>query len=101
VSHSGENQAEAIKAMIKDYGLQDNIMYFVTDNATNNDTAIDIVLADFMPYLSPKQRLARRLRYLGHVINLATKAYLFAKDVEEIETNAKAYQEDSEVLKEL
>ena len=87
--------------MIKDYELQDNIRYFVTDNATNNDTTIDIVLTDLMPHLSPRQRLARRLRCLGHVINLAAKAYLFGKDVEEIETNAEAYRENSEVLKEL
>lgn len=87
--------------MIKDYELQDNIGYFVTDNATNNDTAIDIVLADLMPHLSPRQRLARRLRCLGHVINLAAKAYLFGKDIEEIETNAEVYRENSEVLKEL
>jgi hypothetical protein len=97
----GENQAEVIKKVIREYDLQGNIRYFVTDNATNNDTAIDIALADLMPYLTPKQRLGRRLRCLGHVINLAVKAYLFGKDVEEIETNAVSYRENLEVFKEL
>ena len=44
-SHSGENQAEVIKEVIREYNLQNRIGYFVTDNAANNNTAIDMLVA--------------------------------------------------------
>jgi hypothetical protein len=48
-SHTGENQAEIIIEVIKDYNLQHKIGFFVTDNAPNNDIAIDAVLTHFFP----------------------------------------------------
>lgn len=78
--HTGENQAEILIAIIKEYDLSKKIGYFVTDNATNNDVAIDCVLKELMPELTNQRRKARRLRCLGHVINLAAKAFLFGLD---------------------
>lgn len=75
--------------------------YFVTDNATNNDTAIDIVLLHFLPYLQIKQRRARRLRCLGHVINLAAKAFLYGTEYEAFQRDIDTVKENSELLKEL
>ena len=75
--HTGENQAEIIIQVIQEFHLHKHVGYFVTDNASNNDTAIDIVVAYFFPNMPTKQRRARRLRCLGHVINLSAKAFLF------------------------
>jgi len=50
--HSGENQAELLADVLKDYELTDKIGYFVTDNALNNNTAVDILLRDIQPFLS-------------------------------------------------
>jgi hypothetical protein len=72
-------QAEVIMEVIYQYGLRDNIGYFVTDNATNNNATIDILIDLLLLYLSRKQRHDRRLRCLGHVINLAAKSFLFRK----------------------
>lgn len=86
-SHSGENQAEIIIQVIDEFNLQARVGYFVTDNAKNNDTAIDIVLTHYFPNMPRKQRHSRRLRCLGHVINLSAKAFLYGKDFYAFETD--------------
>jgi hypothetical protein len=48
-AHTGENQVEIIIEVIKDYNLQQKIGYFITDNAQNNDIAIEAVLTYFFP----------------------------------------------------
>jgi hypothetical protein len=42
-----ENQAEIIIEIIIEYNLRSRIRYFITDNTTNNDTAIEAVLKHF------------------------------------------------------
>lgn len=59
--HSGENQAELFADVLKDYELTNKIGYFVTDNASNNNTAINVLLRDIQPFLSPQQRAHRHL----------------------------------------
>ena len=51
--------------------------------------------------MSPKQRTARRLRCLGHVINLAAKAFIYGKDFDAFEKDVENVRENSELLKEL
>jgi len=69
---------EIIIEVIEEYELGGNIGYFVTDNAPNNNTAVDHVIYYYFPHLrTKKQRLCRRLCCLSHVINLAVKAFLF------------------------
>jgi hypothetical protein len=51
--------------------------------------------------MTTKQRKARRLRCLGHVINLAAKAFLFGAEFEQFEKDAESCKEHSELLKEL
>jgi hypothetical protein len=60
--HSGENQAELLTKIIKDFDFADRLEYLVTDNATNNDTCVDVLLQKFLPNLTPTQRERRRLR---------------------------------------
>ena len=77
------------------------IGYFVTDNATNNDVAIDIVLLHFFPQMQKETRRARRLRCLGHVINLAAKAFLYGEDSASFEQDMEGHRGSSDQLKEL
>jgi len=51
--------------------------------------------------MSSVQRSARRLRCLGHVINLAAKAFLYGKDFDAFEKDVENVRENSELLKEL
>jgi len=48
-----------------------------------------------------KRRKARRLRCLGHVINLAVKAFLFGTEYDAFEQDIESTREKSELLKEL
>jgi hypothetical protein len=75
--HTGANQAQVIAEVIEDYEIRDQLGYFVTDNAGNNDTAIDS-LCDSLGL----EAESRRLRCLGHIINLAVKAFLYGKNAE-------------------
>lgn len=61
------------------------IGYFVTDNAPNNDTAIEALLKHFFPGMTEQRRRARRLRCLGHVLNLSAKAFLFGTEYDAFE----------------
>lgn len=72
--HSGEKIAMAVSALIRDYGIQRKIGAFVLDNATNNDTAVEILAQEFG--LDPAQC---RLRCWGHTVNLVVKALLFGE----------------------
>lgn len=77
-SHSGENIAESIIPILEEMGIVSNLGYFTTDNATNNDVAIEVVLRRLRPDIkNPKQR---RMRCLGHILNLAAKAFLFGNE---------------------
>jgi hypothetical protein len=82
--HTGENQAqviaEVIAEVIEDYEIRDQLRYFVTDNAGNNDTVINS-LCDLLGL----EARSRRLRCLGHIINLAVKAFLYGKNTESFE----------------
>lgn len=66
--------------VIEDYKIRDQLGYFVTDNAGNNDTAIDL-LCDLLGL----EAESRRLRCLGHIINLAVKAFLYRENAESFE----------------
>lgn len=57
--------------------------FFIADNARPNDTAIRAILRDLDADV--KDPDGRRVRRLGHIINLVAKAFLFGKDVEGLE----------------
>jgi hypothetical protein len=92
-SHTGENIAEVVIPNIRAMGItQSQLGFFIADNAGPNDTAIRAILAELYPDL--KDPDSRRVRCLGHIINLAAKAFLFGKD-------ADAFEEDSLTKKQL
>jgi len=64
--HTGKNIAEAIKKTLHEYGLDERARgCYVLDNATNNDTAVDILEG-------PQSR--KRLRCSCHVLDLCSNA---------------------------
>ncbi len=71
------DQAVVILPLLKHFGIDtDNLGYFVLDNALNNDTTL-IELGKHMGFDPVK----KRLRCIGHILNLITEAYLFRQDV--------------------
>jgi hypothetical protein len=71
--------------IIKDYDLQEHLGYFITDNASSNDTCVEYILSTFLPNLSETERKQRRLRCFGHILNLACHSYLYGRDPESFE----------------
>ena len=77
--HSGVNIAQVVLNVVSEYKIGSRIGYFVLDNASSNDTAVDLILRTLYPQMTERQRKRRRLRCLGHVVNLAAQAFLLGK----------------------
>lgn len=85
-SHSGEAQATKILSIIRDFEIQP-VGHFQSDNASSNDTCIAAILTHIEPTLATSRSLAqekkrRRIRCIGHIVNLAAKAFLEASNKE-------------------
>ncbi|OLL26463.1 putative AC transposase [Neolecta irregularis DAH-3] len=84
--HNGENLADIVVQVIKEWGFASKLGFFVMDNATNNDTMMRSIslklLRQFDIRYDPKHH---RLRCQGHIINLAVKSFLFVTDNENLE----------------
>ena len=39
--HTGENIAQSVYDVVKDYNIIENLVYFIMDNVSNNDTALE------------------------------------------------------------
>lgn len=76
--HTGESIAEALAKVIDDFGIRTRIGFFMADNATENDKAIRVLLDQIRPDLGDPNQY--RVRCLGHIINLASKAVIFGQD---------------------
>jgi hAT family C-terminal dimerisation region len=92
--HTGENIAEAVISVVKKYGLtSDQIGWFVLDNASSNDTCV----AEILKGLDIDDTVEhRRLRCLGHIINLAAKSFLFGADSDIFEKEVDSVQLEEE-----
>lgn len=83
-----------IKAILCNYNIQ-NIGFFVLDNASNNDTAIQYLeILDDLEICASTQRL----RCAGHVIQLVAKAMLFGSDTEIYESILQEFEEGKRPL---
>lgn len=95
--HSGERIGAVVGDLIEESALQANLGVFVGDNAGNNDIAVKAIVHRFMPE-EDDEGSSRRVRCLGHIINLAAKAFLLGNDceafVDEIEVAERATARD-------
>ena len=97
-SHSGENIAAEVIPVLEEFELQHSLGVFVSDNVESNDTAVDTAVDALVSHFSPgTDAKARRGRCLGHIINLAAKAFIFGQDVEVFEMEAKPADNDAPV----
>lgn len=84
--HTGILVADEVLKVLKDYGIDPNLGYITTDNATCNDTLMRSLAtkmkAEYDINYDPKEY---RLRCAGHVLNLSMQAFLFAADSEAVE----------------
>lgn len=97
-SHSGENVAHIILQVIDEYDLRSQFGYFVLDNAESNDKCVEVILQSLNPSL---QKTHRRLRCIGHIINLAAQALLLGDDYRVFEADLRYAQALGDQQKEL
>ena len=86
--HGGENLADRVSEILHEYGIEERTGYFVTDNASSNDTCLE----DLGTELGFKKQ-HRRLRCCGHIINLVARSILFGMDVDAFEEDCQADKE--------
>ncbi len=75
-SHTGENQAQLLHKVLKDFNIEARLGYCVSDNASSNDVATELLLKAIKPDISPAAIKSRRLRCFGHIVNLAAQSLL-------------------------
>ena len=85
--HGGANIAAHILPILSDWGINDRIGYFITDNEAANGTAIDHILEVIEPTVKKIDRRRRWVRCLAHTLNLVAQAFLFGSDPERFEAN--------------
>jgi hypothetical protein len=78
-SHSAENISQVIIPVLRETLDPQQLGCFIADNESTNDAVIRLVLAEFLPAIHPQ---SRRVRCLGHIVNLAAKAYSVANDID-------------------
>lgn len=82
-SHSGEKQADIILGVLEEFEIQSKLGWHTGDNATSNDTCLEALesrlRADHQVEFNAKQR---RIRCIGHIINLSLQAFLLASSKE-------------------
>lgn len=76
-SHTGDNIAEQLIEVLRDYNIGHRATYFAADNATKDDKAVQLLTGN-LEIDSVKQRL----RCVGHILNLVCKAILYGVDEE-------------------
>ncbi|KAM0716796.1 hypothetical protein Q7P37_008241 [Cladosporium fusiforme] len=79
-SHTGVNIAETISQIMQTFSLEKKLGYLQCDNASNNDTCIQ-AFADQFEF----EYQERRLRCVGHIVNLMTRALHFGNDPDVLE----------------
>jgi len=82
-THAGVNIAANITKIVKEFELEDKIGWFVCDNASSNDTCLE-ELGNIFGF----DWRQRRLRCMGHIINLIARQILFGQDPDAFEAEA-------------
>jgi hypothetical protein len=92
-THHEEDIAEVIIPVLREYKLLLNLGVFIADNVDSNDSVIQATLSVLRPDLNAA---SRRSRCLGHIINLAAKAFLFGKETAAFEEAVESVDEVDE-----
>ncbi|KID93617.1 transposase-like protein, partial [Metarhizium majus ARSEF 297] len=85
-SHGGQHQAEHVNKIIDWYEIGHKLGYYIGDNHGSNDKCCRFISRHLREqYQVSWEPKTRRIRCHGHVINLASQAFIFAPDKETID----------------
>ena len=101
--HSGENLAAHIVPILRDWGVDGRIGFFITDNEASNGVAIDHILSMVETTYRKADRSKRWIRCLPHTLNLAAQVFLLGDDPESFAAGVglAEFRNDLEELQEL
>ena len=92
--HSGINIAETALTILNEFDILDSLGYTVTDNASSNSVALE-VMANELDF----NKDHKRLRCMGHTINLIAKAVLFGNNPASLQKEIEEARKDLAQLK--
>lgn len=82
-SHGGEKQADLVLQVAREFRIQSKLGWHTGDNATSNNTCLEVMesrlLSEHQVRFPARQR---RVRCIGHIINLSLQAFLLASSKE-------------------
>jgi hypothetical protein len=81
--HNGENIAEAMIPVLEEFDVVSRLGYYIGDNHSVNDTYLRAICRKLRPNIKDPDN--RRVRCLRHILNLATKVFLFKTDADSFE----------------
>ncbi|OAQ61313.1 transposase-like protein [Purpureocillium lilacinum] len=84
--------ATYIKEVINQYEIGSKLGYFMLDNAESNDTCLETLASWF-----PMDVSSRRLRCIGHIINLVVRAVIFGSNVSKFEAELRGATDEFSV----
>lgn len=90
-THAGENIANTLEEVIKDWGIGSRLGVAVCDNVSSNDTCLRSLFPRFIPQMDDDDVKARRIRCFGHILNLVAKAFLFGEESDAFEIQSDFY----------
>jgi hypothetical protein len=97
-SHAGANVAEVMKPVLIEIIPLERLGFFQADNDSKYDTAIDSLLHDLRPDI--KDPRSRRVRCLGHIINLVVQAFMKGCEVIDAEESGLSKSQQKRLLEE-
>jgi hypothetical protein len=83
-----------VQNVCREYDIESQLGCFILDNASNNDTCIATLGKAYGWNLNEQRQ--RRLRCLGHIINLVAQAFILGEKKEAFDRALKACEDDRE-----
>jgi ribosomal protein L37AE/L43A len=100
-SHGGQLQAEHVNRMIDWYEIAHKLGYYTGDNHGSNDKCCRFISSHLQQrYQVDWDPEVHRIRCHGHVINLASQAFIFAPDKETIDAVVNSIRQEGGSLDE-
>jgi len=90
-SHTGTNIAATLGPILVEYGIVQQLEVFISDKIEVSDVTVRKVLKELRPDI--EEPASRRACCMGHIINLAAKAFIWGKDVEAFEAVVESVDE--------
>ncbi|KJZ69618.1 hypothetical protein HIM_10981 [Hirsutella minnesotensis 3608] len=90
-THSGENLADTLGRVVREWEIESKIGTVVSDNLAANDTCLHSFYKQLDPSMMRDDIRARRMRCYGHILNLVARAFLFGQDADTFEVESEVY----------